>query len=135
MLGSAGVFGVCVGVSAIAGHLAPGLVLLLLSGFAMELPLIVGLTVLQLLVPNGLRGRVMGIWATTYFLTPFGVAIGAVAAEFIGVRITIAAGALSVTAFAIAVYLASAELRRLRGDDVWRPPDPAEAAPEAAPAR
>ena len=74
----------------------------------------------------------MGIWATTYFLTPFGVAIGAVAAEFIGARITIAAGALSVTAFAIAVYLASAELRRLRGDDVWRPPDPAEAAPEAA---
>ena len=135
MLGSAATFGVLVAASAIAGHLAPGLVLLLLAGFAMELPLVVGLTVLQLLVPDRLRGRVMGIWATTYFLTPFGVAIGAVAAEFIGARITIAAGALSVAAFAIVVYLASAELRHLRGDDVTPPPAAAEAAPDAAPAR
>ena len=70
-----------------------------------------------------------------YFLTSVGGFIAGFAAEFIGVRITIAAGALSVTAFAIVVYLASAELRHLRGDDVTPPPaatEAAEAAPEAA---
>ena len=132
MLASAAVFGVLIAGFAATDHLAPASVLLLVSGFAAEVYLIIGMTVVQLLVPDGLRGRVMGIWSMTYFLTPIGGFIAGFAAEFIGVRVTIAAGALSVTAFAIAVYLASAELRRLRGDDVTPPPEPVEVAPEAA---
>ena len=132
MLASAAVFGVLIAFFAATDHLAPASVLLLVSGFAAEVYLIIGMTVVQLLVPNGLRGRVMGIWTMTYFLTAVGGFIAGFAAEFIGVRITIAAGALSVTAFAIVVYLASAELRHLRGDDVSPPPEAAEA-PEVAP--
>ena len=132
MLASAAVFGVLIAMFAATDHLAPASVLLLVSGFAAEVYLIIGMTVVQLLVPDGLRGRVMGIWSMTYFLASVGGFIAGFAAEFVGVRITIAAGALSVTAFAIAVYLASAELRRLRGDDVTPTPEPAEAAPEGA---
>ena len=133
MLASAAVFGVLIAGFAATDHLAPASVLLLVSGFAAEIYLIIGMTVVQLLVPDRLRGRVMGIWSMTYFLIAIGGFVAGFAAEFIGVRVTIAAGALSVTAFAIVVYLASAELRHLRGDDVTPPPaEAAEAAPEAA---
>ncbi|MDE2697180.1 MAG: MFS transporter [Chloroflexota bacterium] len=132
MLASAAVFGVLIAAFATTDHLAPASVLLLVSGFAAEIYLIIGMTTVQLLVPDGLRGRVMGIWSMTYFLASVGGFIAGFAAEFVGVRITIAAGALSVTAFALTVYFASAELRRLRGDDVHPPGEPAEATPEAA---
>ena len=132
MLASAAVFGVLIAAFATTDHLAPASVLLLVSGFAAEVYLIIGMTVVQLLVPDGLRGRVMGIWSMTYFLASVGGFIAGFAAEFVGVRVTIAAGALSVTAFALAVYFASAELRRLRGDDVSPPTEPAEAEPEVA---
>lgn len=132
MLASAAVFGVLIAAFATTDHLGPASVLLLVSGVTAELYLIIGMTVIQLLVPDGMRGRVMGIWSMTYFLTSVGGFIAGFAAELVGVRITIAAGALAVTAFAIAVYLASAELRRLRGDDVHPPPEPAEATGEAA---
>ena len=132
MLASAAVFGVLIAAFATTDHLAPASVLLLVSGFAAEVYLIIGMTVVQLLVPDQLRGRVMGIWSMTYFLASVGGFIAGFAAEFVGVRVTIAAGALSVTAFALAVYFASAELRRLRGDDVSPPTEPAEAEPEVA---
>ena len=139
MLVSAAVFGVLIAAFATTDHLAPASALLLVSGFAAEIYLIIGMTTVQLLVPDGLRGRVMGIWTMTYFLASVGGFIAGFAAEFIGVRVTVAAGALSVTAFALAVYFASAELRRLRGDDVHppgddaqSPPEPAEATPEPA---
>lgn len=132
MLASAAVFGVLIAAFATTDHLAPASVLLLVSGFAAEVYLIIGMTVVQLLVPDGLRGRVMGIWSMTYFLASVGGFIAGFAAEFVGVRVTIAAGALSVTAFALAVYFASTELRRLRGEDVSPPTEPAEAEPEVA---
>ncbi len=132
MAASAAVFGVLIAMFAATDHLAPASVLLLVSGVTAELYLIIGMTVIQLLVPDSLRGRVMGIWSMTYFLVAVGGFIAGFAAEFIGVRITIAAGALSVTAFALAVYFASSELRGLRGDDVTPTPEPAEAAPGAA---
>jgi MFS family permease len=132
MLASAAVFGVLIAGFATTDHLAPASVLLLVSGFAAEVYLIIGMTVVQLLVPDRLRGRVMGIWSMTYFLASVGGFIAGFAAEFVGVRVTIAAGALSVTAFALAVYFASNELRRLRGEDVTPPTEPAEAEPEVA---
>lgn len=132
MLASAAVFGVLIAGFAATDHLAPASALLLISGFAAEIYLIIGMTTVQLLVPDGLRGRVMGIWTMTYFLASVGGFIAGFAAEFVGVRVTIAAGALSVTAFALAVYFASAELRRLRGDDVHPPGDDAHPPPESA---
>ena len=90
------------------------------------------MTVVQLLVPDRLRGRVMGIWSMTYFLISVGGFLAGIAAELVGVRVTIAAGALAVTAFAAVVWLASSELRRLRGSDVTPPGEPASASREAA---
>ena len=135
MLGSAAAFGALVSAFAATDHLAPASALLLAGGFAAEVYLVIGMTVLQLLVPDGLRGRVMGIWSMTYFLSSIGGFVAGVAAEVVGVRVTVAAGALAVAAFAVAVLAASEELRRLRGEDVRPPPAPAAevaAAPSAA---
>ena len=135
MLASAAAFGLLAAASAATIHLAPVIVLpllLLVSGFAPQLSLIIGLTVVQLVVPDRLRGRVMGIWAMTTFLAFVGGNISLSAAQFIGPRFALAAGALALAAFAIVIYAASTELRRLRGDDVLPPTEPAASPPAGA---
>lgn len=118
MLGSASVFGVLIALFATTDALVPAAALLLLAGVAEEAYLVVGMTVLQLAVPDQLRGRVMGIWTMTYFLAAAGGFLAGLAAELVGVRVTIAAGSLAVSAFALVLYFASSELRSLRGDQI-----------------
>ena len=134
MLASAASYGVLIAAFVATVSIAPAFVLplLLVVGFASQLHLIIGTTVMQLLVPDRLRGRVMGVWVMTISLTYVGGIIALIAARFIGLRVTVAAGALALAAFAIAVYAASAELRRLRGEDVRPPTEPAAASPPAA---
>jgi len=118
MFGFAAIFGVLVALFATTDSIAPAALLLLLGGFAEEIFLVIGMTVLQLAVPDQLRGRVMGIWTMTYFLASIGGFIAGIAAEVVGVRVTIAAGSLAVTAFALFAYFAASELRTLRGDSI-----------------
>ncbi len=134
MLASAAIYGVLIAAFVATVSIAPAFVLplLLVVGFASQLHLIIGTTVMQLLVPDRLRGRVMGVWVMTISLTYVGGIIALIAARFIGLRVTMAAGALVVAAFAVAIYAASAELRRLRGEDVRPPTEPAAASPPAA---
>ena len=134
MLASAAIYGVLTAVFVAAASFAPAfsLPLLLVVGFAAELYLIIGMTVMQLLVPDRLRGRVMGIWSLTMHLAVVGGFMTALGAQFVGPGVTVAAGALALAAFAIAVYVASAELRRLRREDVRPPTEPAAASPPAA---
>lgn len=130
MLGSAAVFGVLIALFATTDSLAPASLLLLLAGLAEEAYLVVGMTVLQLAVPDQLRGRVMGIWTMTYFLASIGGFLAGIAAELLGVRVTIAAAALAVTAFALVIYFATSELRSLRGDEIVEVTLAPEVAPE-----
>ena len=86
MLASAAAFGVLTAAFVAAASIAPAFVLpllLLVVGFAAQLSLIIGLTVMQLLVPDRLRGRVMGIWSMT---THLAVAGGFICAERCAVR-------------------------------------------------
>ena len=134
MLASAASYGVLTAAFVAAASIAPAfaLPLLLVVGFAAELYLIIGLTVMQLLVPDRLRGRVMGIWSLTTHLAVAGGFMTALGAQFVGPGVTVAAGVLALAAFAIAVYAASGELRRLRRDDVRPPTKPAPSPPVAA---
>ena len=124
MLVAAAIFGVIVAGFAITEALPHAVLLLFAAGIAEEVYLVVGMTTIQLLVPNELRGRVMGIWSMTWFLAAVGGFVAGAAAELLGVRLTIAAGALSVTGFAVLLLLSVSELRGLA--DVRR------AAPEQA---
>lgn len=118
MLVTAAIFGVLIAMFSATDTLLLAAALLLLAGLMEEAYLVIGMTVLQLAVPDQFRGRVMGIWTMTYFLAAVGGFLAGIAAEFVGVRVTIAAGALTVTAFSLVVYFATSELRRLRGDEI-----------------
>ena len=74
-----------------------------------------GMTTLQLEVPDDLRGRVMGIWSMTWNLAWVGGAVAGGIAELIGAPATVAFGGLSVAAFALLLFVISSDLRNLRG--------------------
>ena len=113
MLGAAALFGIIIAGFSITETLPTAIVLLFLAGIAEEIYLVVGMTTIQLLVPDKLRGRVMGIWSMTWFLAAVGGFVAGAAAELLGVRLTIAAGALSVTGFVAFLILSVPELRSL----------------------
>jgi MFS family permease len=89
------------------------LVFLFLGGVASSIYLNIGMTSLQLQVPDELRGRVMGIWSMTYFLSAVGGLPAGVAAVWLGTPLAVGLSALSVTAFAVGLWVAVPALRRM----------------------
>ena len=55
----------------------------------------------------------MAIWSFTWFLSAVGGLPQSLLAEWIGVPAAVALGALSVSGFAVVLFVASAELRSL----------------------
>jgi predicted MFS family arabinose efflux permease len=113
MLAAAAVFGLFIAGFAASRDFERSAALLFCAGFCSSMYLNIGMTTLQVLVPDELRGRVMGVWSMTWFLSAVGGLPASALAEWIGAPWTVALGALSVTAFASLVFLLSAELRRL----------------------
>jgi MFS family permease len=113
MIGSAACFGMLVAVFAISTTFVLSLVAVFSAGFMASIYLNLGMTTLQVLVPDELRGRVMGVWSMTWFLTPVGAFFVGAGAEVIGTQAMVAIGGLAVTAFALVLYAISPELRRM----------------------
>ena len=84
-------------------------------GFFNSMYQISSMTVLQLRVPEGLRGRVMGIFTITYSLIPLGGFFGGVIADFSSVRVAIATGGVILTAIVILVAITQPQIRSLDG--------------------
>jgi MFS family permease len=76
-------------------------------GLANQIYMTIITTVLQLKLPDHLRGRVMSIYGLTWDLTPAGGIISGAVAEYAGAPVAVAIGGLMVTAMAlmVAVYL------------------------------
>jgi len=113
MIAAAAVSGLFIAGFAASRSFELSVALLFCAGFCSSLYLNVGMTTLQVLVPDPLRGRVMGVWSMTWFLSAVGGLPASALAEWIGAPWTVALGALSVTGFASIVFLLSPELRRL----------------------
>jgi MFS family permease len=113
MLAAAAFFGIFVAGFAGSRSFPLSMVLLFAAGFTSSMYLNIGMTTLQLLVPDALRGRVMGVWSMTWFLASVGGLPAGIFAELIGTPLTVALGALSVSAFAVLLLVLSSELRRL----------------------
>ena len=116
MLGGAAAFGVLIALFAASDTLPMALVFLFLGGVASSFYLNIGMTSLQLQVPDELRGRVMGIWSMTYFLSAVGGLPAGIAAVWLGTPIAVGLAALSVTAFALVLYVAVPSLRRMSNE-------------------
>lgn len=90
------------------------LAIILLMGMANQLYMTTIYTILQLHVPDELRGRVMGVYGLTWRLTPFGGTISGTIAEFAGVQAAIGLGGLMVAGMALTVAAKLPRVRRLQ---------------------
>jgi MFS family permease len=68
---------------------------------------------LQMLVPDHMRGRVMGFYGMTYNIMPLGGMLAGALASLITAPLAIAAGGLAVAAFAIGPAMLNGEIRNL----------------------
>lgn len=113
MLAGAASFGILIAAFAASRSLELSMLLLFAAGAASAVYLNIGMTTLQVQVPDELRGRVMGVWSMTYFLGSVGGLPAGLVAAWLGAPVAVAAGGLSVTAFAVALLVSVPALRDL----------------------
>jgi predicted MFS family arabinose efflux permease len=100
--------------------------LAILAGVFNSVFMISTMTAMQLKVPEGLRGRVMGIYSITFSLIPMGALLGGAITEFSAdvtslvapIRIAIASGAILLAAIVLLVAATQREIRSLNGRDL-----------------
>jgi MFS family permease len=92
----------------------PALAILVLVGYCQVVYLIGGQMVLQTLVPDQLRGRVMGLYGMLWSIMPLGGALLNSIASLTGPRYALAGGAVVLLLFISLVGLRSLELRSAR---------------------
>ncbi len=125
----AAIFGLLIAAFAASRSMPLSAGLLFLAGFSSALYLNIGMTTLQVMVPDELRGRVMGIWSMTWFLASIGAFPAGAAAEVLGAPLSVAIGGLAVSAFAVFIWVSAPRLRHV---DLAEEPDEAEAATSGA---
>ena len=106
------------------------LALMFVMGLASSIYMITIMSSLQLLVPDRMRGRVMGFYGMTWSIMPLGgMQAGAVAA-FVGVPVAVAIGGGLVAAFALGPALINRQVRNI-GSILARSEQEAQAHPPA----
>ena len=70
-------------------------------------------TLIQVLIPDEVRGRVMSLMMMTFGLTPLGTLPVSAVAEFYGVRVAVASASIATAILALIILLASGALRRI----------------------
>jgi MFS family permease len=114
VLGGTFVFGVCVVGFALSRTLTPALVFLFLVGFGIVSCIAVINMLLQHLVTDEMRGRVMSMFMLSFFgAFPVGNFVAGVAAERYGAPHTLAVGGALIVVFTAAVALLNPRLRAL----------------------
>jgi MFS family permease len=94
---------------------------LFIGGLANTIFFVVAMTVLQLRVPEQMRGRVMGIYTITFSFIPLGGVMGGVVASIYDERIAVTVGAVILASIFVFVGLTQPMIRNLDGanlDDV-----------------
>ena len=87
--------------------------LIFLAGASTSVYMITVMTTLQTLVPDELRGRVMGIYGMTWSLLPLGAMQAGVIAEFTSAPFAVALGGAAVIVFAVAMAMTNSQVRNL----------------------
>ncbi len=89
--------------------------MLLVVGISNSLYLTGGISLLQHLVPDRLRGRVMGMYGMTWSLAPLGMSQAGFVAQYTNASVAVAAGAVVVILVAGLILIYARELRSIRG--------------------
>jgi MFS family permease len=107
------VFGGLLAVFGFSGSYLLSLSTLALAGFFNSLYMTNVVTLLQTLVPDALRGRVMGIYSLTWSLMPLGGMQAGLVANALGAPVAVALGGIGVFAFGVAAALFGRSIRDL----------------------
>ena len=99
--------------SAFVGSFELALVIMFIIGMCNTTYAISIQSSLQMLVPDHMRGRVMGFYGMTHNITPLGGMLASALADIITAPLAIAAGGLAVAAFAIGPAMTNGEVRNL----------------------
>ena len=71
------------------------------------------MSTLQLMVPDHLRGRVMGIYGMTWSLLPVGAMQAGAIAEYTSAPVAVAVGGAAVIVYAVAMGIGNRQVRTL----------------------
>jgi MFS family permease len=105
-------FGVSVAAVGFSPSVPVALAILMALGLAMITTTALTNTLLQTLVPDGLRGRVISVYTFSFVgMAPIGALLGGAAAERFGVAATLGVGGLVTVAAAVTLVVRSRELR------------------------
>ena len=118
MLGGSIVFAGAVIAFAFAKSFYVAIGFLFIGGLANTIFFVVAMTVLQLRVPEHMRGRVMGIYTITFSFIPLGGVMGGVVASIYDERIAVALGALILAAIFLMIGITQPIIRNLDGTDL-----------------
>ena len=117
ILGGAVLFGTFLILFAVTGSLFKffplSLVFIFCAGVSTSIYMITIMSTLQLMVPNELRGRVMGIYGMTWSLLPVGAMQAGAIAEYTSAPLAVAIGGAAVIFFAIVMGLSIRQVRTL----------------------
>ena len=95
------------------GSFELAIALMLIMGVSSSTYMITIMSSLQLLVPNNMRGRVMGFYGMTWSIMPLGGAQAGVIATFVGVPVAVAIGGGLVAAFALGPAMINRQVRNI----------------------
>ena len=117
LLGGAVLFGVFLilfaATSEVFASLPLALCLVFFAGTSTSIYMITVMSTLQTLVPNELRGRVMGIYGMTWSLLPLGAMQAGAIAEYTSAAVAVGFGGAAVIVFAVGMTMASRQVRGL----------------------
>ena len=114
VLGGAILFGICITNFALSRHLGSSLTFLFGIGFALVVSVATTNTLLQKLVTDQMRGRVMSMFILTFMGTmPIGNIVAGALSNRFGPQLTLAVGGLVVAFFAALVAVFNKRLREL----------------------
>jgi MFS family permease len=91
------------------------LVFLFIGGFANTIFFVIAMTVLQLRVPEQMRGRVMGVYTITFSFIPLGGLMGGSIATVYDERVAVTVGAVILASIIVIVAITQPIIRSLNG--------------------
>ncbi len=112
------VYGICLMLFALAAWQSlywVSMGILFVGGVHFSLYLVGGLSTLQELVPDRIRGRVMGLFGATWSLGPLGMAQAGFVARYMGAPFAVAIGAAAVILVAVVIAFVGSDLRTFKG--------------------
>jgi MFS family permease len=113
LMASMVLFGVFITLFALSPGFGPALLVILLADIFAMVGMTLNNTLIQTIIPDSVRGRVMSLMMMTFGITPLGtLPAGWIAREY-GVRVAVAGGGLLLVLFSIAIYLLSRTYRQL----------------------